>query len=883
MAHRRHPAGTRAFRRLLALYPAAFRDEYQRELMLVFLDRYLDATSPRARARLWIEALAGIAVEAPKEHARMFHQDLFYALRMLRKHLLLTATIVVTLGVGIGVNTAIFSLLNAVVLKTLPVPAPEQLFAVRAELPLAAGNRFTGPMFERLQGHVPGGAQVAAISRVARVHTRLPGALDTEPASLQLVSPRFFEVMDVPVTGGIGADGPSSASDTTVVISHAYWQRRFFGAADVVGRTITINGASFTVAGVAARGFAGVWLESPVELWTSLAMQPAVKYAQNFSADRADQSKPWMTQERIWWLDVIARIRSGSTAAVAAALDGGVPDSVRGSAQVRFETLASGFSLLRQRFETPLTALLVMAALVLLAACANVANLLLARGASQQRELAVRMSLGAGRLRLLHQLLTESALLVLLASAAAVLFGRWAGDLLVATATASTAVPPPFDAPIDLRVLGFTGGVALMAVVLFGVLPAWRTTRVDLSAALKAGGRGTLAGRAERPARLLVVVQVAVSLVLVAGTGLLARSFQDLLRIDAGFDRARLLSVSIDPRLSASAPGDASQMYRRVLERVRALPGVRAATLAMCGLQTNCRAREDGFEIEGYTARPGEQVVFLVNAVDEDYFETVGMRLLAGRPFGRGDVATAPNVAIVNRALASKYFANGQAIGRRFGSSQLDIEIVGIVEDARQLSVRDAAVPAAFFAMTQRPVFPRSLEIRTAGDPAQLTATVRKAIAEAAPGLAVESLVPVETRIAANLSQERLVVYLTSGFGVIALGLAGFGLFGVLSYAVARRTAEIGIRVALGASRTRVHWSIVREALTLVVAGFVVGAPLVFAGVRMLPVLIAGVSGHDWSSVLGAMITLLVVGLLCSVWPALRASRVDPIVALRQD
>jgi predicted permease len=884
MPARKDDWSTRAYRALLSLYPAAFRDEYQRELTLLFIDRYRDAAGPGDRARLWFEALGGIAAEAPKEHYSMMVQDLRYALRMLRKHLLVTSTIVITLGLGIGVNTAIFSLLNAVVLRTLPVADPDRLFAVRAPLPIASGNRFSGPMFERLRQYAPDGVDIAAMSRVARVHTRVDGSSEPESAALQLVSANYFDVLGLRLHGHpLPENAPGSFAPAPVaIVSHGYWQRRFAGADGVLGRTLTINGTSYTIAGVAAPGFAGVWLEFPVDVWVPLSMQQAVKYSQNFSADRADQSQPWMTQERIWWLDVIVRARPEGSAATEGALNAGLQDLANSSARVVLEPFARGFSLFRQQFDTPLLVLIVMAALVLLVACANVANLLLARAAARQREIAVRMSMGAGRLRLVQQLLTESVILVMLAGVAAVLFARWAGDLLLRTATASATGPAPFTAALDLRVLGFTAAVALASVVLFGLLPAWRTTRLDIVGALKTGGRGTV-GPAARPARLLVVLQVALSLVLVTATGLLGRSFHNLMNVDVGFDRQRLLSVTIDPRLAGIQPEEMPGLQRRVRDSVAALPEVGSVSLAMCGVQGNCRAREDGFEIEGYQPAPDEQVVFLVNSIDPNYFSTMGMRLVAGRTFADHDRAKSPRVAIVNRTLAARYFKDGHALGRHFGQSGPDVEIVGIVDDARLLNVKDGAVPTAFFPLEQRPIVARVLEVRTKGQPAHAIAAVRRAVGQAAPNMPIGSVSWVDERISASLSQERVVMFLASGFGALALGLAGFGLFGVLSYAVARRTSEFGIRMALGASRSHVLWSVVREALWLVVTGFVVGAPIVLLGGDLASTLFFGVSPRDWSIFLAATATLLIVGVICSLFPALRAARVEPVVALRQE
>lgn len=885
------PLGTRAFRALLALYPAAFRDEYGRELALVFVDRYRDAARPWDRVRLWLDAVTGILVEAPKEHCRMILQDIRYAWRVLRQHALVTTTIVVTLGLGIGANTAVFSLLNAVMFRTpLPVIDAAQLFTVNGGTYVASGPesaRLSGPMFDRLRQAAPDDIGVAAMSRgVARVYTRTEHERETTPASLHLVSPSFFEVLGLsPVIGRALPNDEDGATghEPVAVLSHAYWQRRFSGSPDAVGSTLSINGTAFTVIGVGPQDFAGVWLETPVDIWVSLTMQAAVKYSQSFSADGADFTRPWLPQPQIWWLHVVVRAPPEQAAMVAGTFNASLSGVAGRELGIVLEPFARGFSRFRQQFSTPLVALMVMATLVLLITCANVANLLLARAVGRQREIAVRMAIGAGRGRLLHQLLTESALLVIVAGVMAVLFAGWAGDLLVRMATATTDGSPPFAAPIDVRVLAFAAGAGFLSVLIFGVWPAWRATRLDVVSGLKSSARGAIGG-AVRPMRALVMAQVALSLVLVTATGLFVRSFQNLLDADLGVERERLLTVGVDPRLSGAPPQDLPEMYRRVLDAVAAVPGVHSASMAMCGLQGSC-AREAGFTIEGYQPRADEQVGFNVNAVTPGYFSTVGVRLVAGRSLNEWDRENTPHVAVVNKTLAASYFGDWrQAIGRRFGLARPDIEIVGVVEDARGFNnVTAAAVPSVFVPLSQRPVIPRALEIRTAIDPASTIAAVRHAVGTAAPDLPIERIETMEAQYRRGLSQARLAMVVTSGFGALALGLAGFGLFGVLSYAVARRTPEFGLRMALGASQSRVLWSVVRDALWLVLLGVVLGLPFVFLGGTLVSTLVFGVGPHDGSSVVAAIVVLVGVGTACSIIPARRAARVDPVVALNRE
>jgi predicted permease len=739
-------------------------------------------------------------------------------------------------------------------------------------------------MIDLLGQAAPAGVELAAMSRgIARVYTRRSSERDPVPASLQLVSPSFFSVLDVsPALGRLlpaGRDGADSA-DTVAVLSFAYWQRRFGASPDVVGSTVAINGASFTIIGIASHDFAGVWLETPVDIWAPLTAQPIVHYSQSFTADGADFSRPWLMQSQIWWLHVIARVPSGQVRAVTSLFNVSLSELAGQNAGVVLQPVARGLSRFRQQFSLPLVVLMVMATLVLLTACANVANLLLARAFDRQRELAVRMALGAGRGRVFHQLLIESVLIVVMSSMAAVAFARWTGNALLHVATDG---PPPFPVPIDLRVLVFAVSAALLSIAAFGVWPAWRATRVDPINAFKGNGRSLPGGRA-RPARALVVLQVALSLMLVTATGLFARSFQGLLRLDLGFEAARLLNVGIDPRLSGVPPEDLPATYRRVLDEAARVAGVDSAALAMCGVQGRC-ALEDGYRVEGYEPRTDEVISFSVNVVSPAYFSTMGMSVVAGRTLSEADLAHTPPVAVVNRTLADRYFGGRrQAIGRRFGFSAPTIEIVGVVEDIRGIgNLKTAAMPTVFVPLAQRPVVPRELEVRTSVEPSAIMAAVRRAIGDAAPGMPIESMEPAVVRVQRSLGQERLMVLLTSCFSALALGLAAFGLFGIQSYAIARRTPEIGLRIALGAAPSAVVLSIVRDGLRLVLYGVLIGLPLVAVSGGLASGLVFDVNPYDPMTLAVAVVVLVIVGVTASAGPARRASRLDPMIVLRQE
>jgi predicted permease len=647
---------------------------------------------------------------------------------------------------------------------------------------------------------------------------------------------------------------------------------------------------------VAGKSFSGIWLETPTEVWLPLAMQHEIRAPLAYSADGADATKPWMPQERIRWLEVIVRATAGTKSASVAALDAvfqhqmarraesiGNPEArlVFLERRLALEPFASGLSAVRQQFLTPLYALMGMAALVLLIACANTANLLLARANGRSREMAMRMSLGAGRGTLFRQLLTESLLLVSIAAVTAVVIGHWTANALVRMATPNAPGVAPFTAHIDVTVLAFTAGVALLTAVLFGMIPAAKATRVDLNEALKAGARNISGGAGSSMPRLLVILQVAISLVLVVGTGLLVRGLQNVLSVHLGFEREHVLSVTIDSRVAGYAhPAQLHGLIDRLLDRIGSMPGVRSAAVATCGIMTGCRNAEDGLIVEGYESRPGEQVLVVNNVVTPGYFQTVGMRLLAGRVFDDRDRQNSPLVAVVNESFVRRYFGDAQPIGKRFGS-KLNRQIVGIVENARILNVKEEPEPVAFFPLQQRPSPVRSIEIRSTGDPRHLASAVRQEIGEAAPDLPIENVATLAERVSNNLSLERLLISLSAVFGTLALGLAGLGLFGLLSYAVARRTADFGIRIALGAPQRVVLSGVLRESLLLSFAGVAIGLLLVLAGSGAIRAVLFEVNPLDRATILAAVSVLVADAVLAGLLPAWRASRVDPLAALR--
>jgi len=826
-------------------------------------------------------------------------QDVRYGARMLRANPGFTFVVVLSLAAGIGANSAIFSIANAMLLKSLPIPEPEQVHVARFVSRLPMTQRVSYPFFEQLRAGFPSPNGLTAMSRVSRARLASDGG-EPQSATYQLVTGEFFGVLRVtPQLGRVltPEDNRNLGGHPVTVISDAFWRRRFNAAPDAIGRDITFNGSHFTIVGVAPPGFAGVWLEAPVDAWVPVMMQAEVKYAQNYSSDGNDVGKPWPSQNGIRWLDVITRAdRPDGPEAVALnavfrpllleqvdRITDPKERSLTLDRHLALEPFGMGFSNLREQFRAPLVALLAMVGLLLLIACANTANLLLARATSRQREMAVRLSIGASRGRIIGQLLIESLLLGAIAAAVGLAIAPLVSELLVRMTMGIETGPLPFSVGIDRSVFLFTVAITLLTSFLFGFAPAWRATDLSLSTALKTSGRSTHQGAKLSLSKLLVVGQVALSLFLAVGAGLFARSFNNLVSQPLGFEE-QVLWVSINPSLAGYTPEELPSLYSRIIERVEAIPGVRSATVAMCGVMNGCRSNADGIAITGYQSQPGEQILLQENRVGPKYFSTMGMTITAGRGLEARDTSTNVKFAVINEAMARKYFKGRDPIGQRFGYDKPDeIEIVGVVGDAHFNTVREAAVPMAFYPLTALPGYVGSIHVRTTGDAAQIGPAVRSSLREIEPRLLVDRVTTIATLAASTLRQERLIARLTTVVGFLALALASLGLYGLMAYAVKQRTAELGVRFALGAPRPRVLWMVFRESLMLVIVGLALGLPLVLALARLIGPMLFEVSPNDPVVVSIAAGVLLAVGASSSYLPAWRASRVDPLTALRTE
>jgi predicted permease len=855
---------------------------------------------PAAEAATRARAEFG-SVEARKEDCRDavglrlindLRSDLRYALRALRRSPAFTAVALLSLGLGIGANTAIFSLIDTVLLKTLPVVEPERLFFVDN-----SGGRSFGsnappyPCFELLRDHNRFLAGIAAFSASPVKVTIDAGA--PEQVRGQLASGNYFDLLGVRAVHGrllTPADdavfGRGGSDGTAAVISYGLWKRRFGLDPAILGRSLQVGTHSVTVVGVTEPEFFGLQLGSPVDI--TLPIMVAGKDLQS---------------REMWWFSAIARLKPGASVEQARAdlenlWDGymtgiGKPRGKRGGYFTGLVLVPAerGLSALRRGYSEPLMIIMGTVALVLLIGCANVANLLLARASARRNEMSVRLAIGASRARLIRQLLTEAAVLVTLGTGAGLLFARWGVGFLVGLfggGGQGILLEPRFD----WRVLAFTAGVATLTAILFSLMPALRATRAD-------GGKPAAAGTASaaptrsRLARSLVVLQVVVAVVLLCGAALFLRTLQNLSRVDTGFDRTVLTMIveasmparQLLPGQHRAAFAQLGTMWERFIERVRALPGVTSAAVSFMSPLTG-RDRGAVIAISGATL-PEEHRSIHINQVTAGHFETLGIPVLTGRPFSGADRESSLRVAILNDTAAKTYFGSVNPIGRKVtfpGQPVTDeYEIVGVVGDARYEAVREQDERMVYLPMEQ-PIYPMSaatISVRSAGDVKNLVTPIRASAASTLPGAFVTRVSTLDERVRQSLLRERLLSMLATFFGGLALTLACIGVYGLMAYSVLGRTREIGIRIAIGATPRSVVWMVVRESLKLVVLGATLGAVVALFASRFVSSQLFGVAPGDPLATLAAIVLLLAVTAVAGYLPARRASRIHPVTALR--
>ena len=832
-----------------------------------------------------------------------FINDLRYAARQLRKSPGFTAVSVLTLALGIGANTGIFTLVNAVLLKSLPVPNPEQLYLVRQRDRFAEQTRVSYPLYVRMMKVMPASADLAATSRASDFYLRIGGS-QPEMTKGQLVSGNYFRTFATyPVLGRLltANDNQSIDSHPVAVISYGCWKRRFSLDRDVVGRELSINGVRFTVVGVTAEKFFGAEPGRAPDFWLPLMMQSSLHFAQHYSkSTAADADKPWVSQEDITWLDMIVRVRDrADLPQISGVLNqlflqnlqrsslgtNSHQDQAQLENQLELEPGGQGTKSLQREFSQPLLVLAGMVGLVLLIACANLASLLLARATTRTREIAVRLSIGATRIRLVRQLLTECLLLSILGGLLGIVVAYWCEAVLPKWASGG-ASPIPLNLAPDGRVLVFSIFVVLVTGVLFGLAPAFQATHVEPAHALKTNARWALGAQRSGAhwslRQTLVVAQFALSLVLLVGAGLFIRTLRNYVTLNPGFDSNHLLTVWIDTNIRHYRHDQLIAFYQQVLDRVHAIPGVRSASLATCGLASSCRSASDIYLPGNNSLAATPQT----NIVSLRYFDNVGMPLLRGRDFTQADSEKAPHVAIINQSLAQKLFAGADAIGRHFGYDSAganEFQIVGVVADAQVNSVREIPPPMVYFPLLQFITNVESLDVRAVGNPSGVAQQVRQVLTSVDSDLPIGEITTMTEQVRGDLAQPQLIARLTAMFGALALGLACLGLHGVMSYMVARRTSELGIRLALGASRNALLWLVSGQMLIVVSAGIAAGLLLSFLAGRTVRSLLFGLSPDDPLTMLCAAAVLVVVSVGAGLTPAWRATHINPNEALRSE
>jgi predicted permease len=814
---------------------------------------------------------------------------------MLRHNPGFTTVAVLSLALGIGANTAIFSLIDTVLLRMLPVQKPEQLVFVENVGARGGGGAPPYPSFEQFRdrNHYFSGLaafnadnmRISIDGRAEEVMGQKASGNYFEVLGLKAWAGRTFSPADDSVIGKGGPDGP------VAVISYRYWKRRFAESPAVLGKVIQFEGQAVTIIGVTPPEFFGLQPGMPVDLTVPMAFAPA----------------EMLRDKGAWWLNVVGRLKPDASPAQARAeLNGifqafmndrsGPSGKISGTDEMRHDYFdhigltpaARGLDILRNQFSKPLLVLMALVGLVLLIACANVANLLLARTAARNREFAVRLALGAGRVRLMRQVLTESLLLVGIGGLLGLLFASWAGRLLVAFFAAGQhgiAVDLHFDA----RVLAFSAGASLLTGLLFGLAPAFRATKTTLGAALKQQGRGLVGFRSRLPlAKLLVVSQVALSLVLLIGAGLFVRSLWNLRNLDAGFRPDGVLTLQVKPDETVYTESRRVALWREILDRAGRIPGVRSASLSVM-VPMNGMDRGVLIEVPGFRSRSVNDAAIHLNHVTAGYFETLGIPMVLGRSFTAADAGNATRVALLNETAARFYFGgrNPVGVGIRFpfGKEKPPYQIVGVVKDARHYNLRKEVPRLIYLPVFQAidDLLSLTLAVRTAGDPSALAPILTKEARTAGPDILISDVATLTSYVDHWLLEDRLVSTLASFFGVLALLLASIGLYGTMSYSVARRTNEIGIRMALGASGTGVVRLVLRDAVIMIAAGMAVGVPAATAGGRYIRSQLFGLRPADPLTLALACLALATVALLAGYLPARRASRVHPMEALRYE
>jgi predicted permease len=837
-------------------------------------------------------------------------RDLRHALRLLRRTPGFTAAAIVSLTLGIGANVAIVTLLDAVVLKPLPVDGAGELMALYEEAPKGTPDTdggtgqllvFSYPRFTRLQNALGSHGVLAATTRSTRLIVRTQRDPQVAVEQGQLVSGKYFAVLGARIVAGrplTDDDARVERRTPVAVVSEAFANRALGGIAPAVGARLIVNNLPITVVGVAAPAFAGAWTDTAADLWLPLSLQQGLGYRTNVSSYAgADRELPWSGQDSIAWLTLIARVQQRELSQARAILQATDQQGIQELAatdddprtrdemlrhRLAIEPLSRGFSGLRQRYGDALVVLAAMVGLVLLLTCANLATLLLTRANMRVREIAVRAALGATRAALFRQCLIESALLAAAGGIAGLVSGQWVSHVLASEVlnTPQESLPPVFA--IDGRMLSFAALVTAATVLLFGVFPAWRATRANMRI-LPSAGRGALPMSAIRSMRPLVSAQLALSFVLVTAAGLFGQTLVGFARIDRGFNPEGVVEVTLDPVLSGYAREQMPALRQRVLDAVRAVPGVSAAAFSFCSLGANCTSR---FLLPGSAAGDGPRIQLHNAWVGPGYFDALRIPRVSGREFSESDTSGGRRVAVISESVARLYPPGENVLGKHLRYQNLDVEIVGVVGDVRGENLRQAPAPTVYMPMEQPPTFTvaaSSLDVRIAGDTNRAMFAIQAAVARAEPGVFVARISTLDRWVGRALLREHLIAYLSWAFAALALLLACVGVYGVLSYSVTGRAREIGIRTALGASPRVLIRTVLRDAAHLVVPGLIVGGIAVRFTGQLVDRLLFGVSALDPTTFVMVTGVLAVVSTAAALVPARRAARIDPVRAMQTE
>ena len=848
--------------------------------------------------------------------------DIRYAIRMLKKHPAFVIVAVLTIALGVGANTALFSVVDAVLLKKLPVKDPDQLVLFNASWNtdkfgpggFNGSNRFdpatnftVGTSFP-LQTLMRFRQEQSVLSDVfafAPVDITMNAGGQAEVVTAQAVSGNYYAALGVPAhVGRTITDTDDNAGVTPVaVLSHRFWTKRFNGDPTIVGKQVNLNNVAFTIAGVTPEVFAGT-----SDVGSTQDVTIPIAWEQQVSGERTN-----MRGAGIWWLRLMGRLKPGATieqaqAAFAEPFQASVLEH-RAARQARatqpLRTIdpkdlprlgaisgSQGEMDSRRGLAAPLRLLLGVVGVVLLIACANVANLLLARASSRQKEIAVRLAMGASRGRLIRQLLTESLLLAVAGGALGMLFALWIKNGLLGVTEWGGPEMSALEPSLDLRVFGFTLGLSVLTGLVFGIVPALRATRFDLTPTLKDTARGSSALNRSLLSKSLVVAQVSLSILLLLGAGLLVRTLRNLQHVETGFNTQNLLLFSIDPSLIGYEDERLAALYERMFARLEAVPGVKAVTFSRNAL-LSFSANTSSVFVDGEVGPDGKlkDSDTKVHTVRENFLPAMEIPLLQGRNLSAQDGANAPRVAIVNQEFVKTHFPNTNPIGKRFGfepEQPGEFEIIGVARDAKYTSQRDAIEPTVYQSWRQSldRMQLATVEVRTNGDPSSFVPGIREAMHEVDSNLPLTNIRTQIEQADKTLAMERMLAKLFTLFGVIAQALAAIGLYGVMAYGVAQRTKEIGIRMALGADRARVLRMILRQGMALTLIGVGVGLAAAYMLTKYLESLtemLFGVEARDpWTfAAIGGF--LIVVALVACLIPARRATRVDPLIALRYE